>query len=73
MEAVEAVKGGEALPPGIPLKKEAASPRQMGQVRLDCKKIKNRKLGNYRLIHIPFVDMMLLQTGRKYVNQTCPI
>ena len=29
-----------ALPPGMPLKNEAASPRQMGQVRLDCKKIK---------------------------------
>ena len=61
MEAVEAVKGGEALPPGIPLKKEAASPRQMGQVRLDCKKNKN----NYKLIHLPLVNMTLLQTGRK--------
>jgi len=26
-----------ALPPGMPLKNEAASPRQMGQVRLDWK------------------------------------
>ena len=61
MEAVEAVKGGEALPPGIPLKKEAASPRQMGQVRLDCKK--NKK--NNKLIHLLLVNMTLLQTGRK--------
>ena len=31
---------GAPLPPGgIPLKNEAASPRQIGQVRLDCKKL----------------------------------
>ena len=35
-EAAEAVNGEVTeLPPGIPLKKEDASPRQMGQVRLD--------------------------------------
>ena len=37
------------LPPGgIPLKNEAASPRQIGQVRLDCKK--NMKIINKVLL-----------------------